>query len=350
MSRDLAVLVVPPEATLRDALLAIDAGGQEIALVVDEAERLVGVVTDGDLRPAILKGATLDDRVSPYVTHAPHTVGPEVGRADVLDLMRAWHVDQIPVVMPDGSLGGLHVLHDLLGAAAKPNTALIMAGGRGRRLGPLTDEVPKPMIPVAGRPILERLVLHLVGCGIRDVSIAVNYRAELIEQHFGDGSEYGCRISYLREQPENPLGTAGPLRLLNAERSLNDPILVMNGDLVTDVDVDGILRHHAHTGATATVAVYDYWHEIPFGVVELDSDGRARGIHEKPTASWPVNAGICVLDPAAIGQVPPDVEFPLTGLLDRLITEGELVVAWPLAGQWEDIGHLNALRRARGEF
>lgn len=349
MSQDLDILLVTLMATVREALTAIGAGGREICLVVDEARKLVGVVTDGDIRAALLKGVALDDPVEPFVTRVPRTVGPGVGRADVLDLMQAWHVEQIPVVAPDGSLGGLHVLHDLLGAAVKPNTAVVMAGGRGRRLIPLTDELPKPMIPIAGRPILERLVLHLVGFGIRHVSIAVNYHARVIEDHFGDGSNHGCAISYLRETPESPLGTAGALRLLDSSQALDHPLLVMNGDLVTNFDVEGILEHHDAADAAATVAVHDYWHEIPFGVVGFDSNSRVVALEEKPAVSWPVNAGIYVLNPAVIDRIPPNVEFPLTTLLADLIAAGQPVAAWPLTGQWEDIGHLNALRRARGE-
>lgn len=239
-------LVITEDATVRDAMQAIDQGTVEIALVVDAAGRLVAAVSDGDIRRALLGGTQLDDPVMPHATRNPKTTGPESSRAQILDQMRAQYISQVPIVDKNGRLIGLHVMRELLGGQRRPNAAVIMAGGRGTRLGSLTETTPKPMLKVAGRPILERLVLHLVGSGIRSLFLSVNYLAQVIEDHFGDGKDYGCEIHYLREDPDRPLGTAGSLALIDPESPARKaPLLVMNGDLVTDFSVPDLLASHA---------------------------------------------------------------------------------------------------------
>jgi hypothetical protein len=208
----LAKLKVLEGAVLREAMQAIDRGACEIAFVVDASEKLLGTVTDGDVRRALLAGATLEDPVGPVMNRRFTAVDENASRAEVLDLMKARTLGQVPVTDSQGRLVGLHLLREMLGREEKPNWAVVMAGGRGERLRPLTDSIPKPMVCVAGRPILERIVLHLVGQGIRRIFLAVNYMADVIEDHFGDGRSFGCGIQYLREV--RPLGTGGALALL----------------------------------------------------------------------------------------------------------------------------------------
>ena len=235
---------VPATARLVDAMQSLELSGVEIALLTDAEGRLAGIVTDGDIRRALLKGATMESPVGPHMVREFTRVGPDAGRAEVLDLMQARTLEQIPVVDAEGKLAGLHLLHELVGAIERPNWAVIMAGGKGVRLRPITEHLPKPMIPVAGRPILERLVLHLVGCGIRQVFLSINYLGHIVEQHFGDGSRFGCRIEYLRE--EQPLGTGGALALLPEPPT--ELLLVMNGDGVTQVDIGALLDFHERGG------------------------------------------------------------------------------------------------------
>lgn len=347
MSTLLDPLVVTVDATIRHAMQAIDRGTVEIALVTDSTGGLLGTVSDGDVRRALLAGAALDDPVAPYVARRPQVVGPESGRAEVLDLMRARSLAQIPVVGPEGRLLGLHVMRELLGATERPNTAVIMAGGRGRRLGSLTETLPKPMLPVAGRPILERLVLHLVGSGIRSVAISVNYRSEQIEDHFGDGSAFGCRIKYLREELDRPLGTGGSLALLDSAEHGDHPLLVMNGDLITEVAINALLESHVAVGAVATVAVRQYQHDVPFGVLE-EKDGRLVRLVEKPTVTWPINAGIYVIEPRLLDRIPRGQEYAVTALFDDCLARGEHVHVWESRDDWQDIGRPDELSRARG--
>ena len=344
MTERLARIIIPENASIQTALEAIDEGAVELALAVDTDRRLVGTVTDGDIRRAILRGATLADPITSFISRGFTAVGPEATRAEVLDMMKARVFKQIPVVDASGRVAGVHLMREMLGAVERPNWAVVMAGGRGERLRPLTDTLPKPMIRVAGRPILERIILHLVGSGIRRVFLAVNYKASMIEEHFGDGSAFGCCVEYLREV--TPLGTGGPLSLLPEQP--REPILVLNGDLVTQFDVDALLHAHSENGHKATVAVHEYLHTVPFGVVETEA-GRVVELREKPTQSWQANAGVYVLDPELIPRVPTSAVFPMTSLIEECIERGEHVGTFSLQDDWIDVGRHHELRRARGE-
>jgi dTDP-glucose pyrophosphorylase len=343
MAGNLGDILVHDETSLRIAMAAIDRGGVEIALLVDGRGALVGTLTDGDVRRALLAGATLDDPVAPFAQRHFTAVSPSVDRPAVLDLMRARTLSQIPIVDDSGILVGLHLLRDILGSSLRPNWAVIVAGGRGERLRPLTDTVPKPMVRVAGRPIVERLVLHLVGYGIRRIFLAINYMGTTIEEHFGDGEAFGCRIEYLKE--DRPLGTGGGLSLLPEKPA--HPVVVMNGDLLTQVDVDDLLRFHDAGGFLATVAVREYVHTVPYGVVET-ADGRVAGFREKPTESWLANAGIYVLSPELVGRVPADTVVDLPSLVEECLRRGEPVGAFDLEDEWVDVGHPRQLKEARG--
>lgn len=344
MSQHLEKIIVSECASLRTAMVALEHGAVEVALVVGPDGTLLGTLTDGDIRRAILSGASLEDMASNFMSRCFTAVSPSCSRAEVLDLMRARLLGQIPVVDDSGRLVGLHLLREILGAVSRPNWAVVMAGGRGERLRPITDSLPKPMVKVAGRPILERIILHLVGFGIRCIFLSVNYRGDVIERHFKDGTALGCKIEYLKE--EKPLGTGGALSLLPEKPDY--PILMLNGDLLTQFNVGNLLAFHADGGFKATVGVHEYVHTVPYGVVELDGD-RITGIREKPTQTWLANAGIYVIDPGLVERVPKDTSFPLPALVEECIERGEAVGAFPIKEDWIDVGHPKELRRARGE-
>lgn len=345
----LAAICIPVTATIRDAMEAIDRGAVEIALVLDSDDKLLGTVSDGDVRRALLSDARLDDPVEPLSNKGFRWVPTTAGRAEVLDLMQACAISQVPALDGAGRVRSLHLLREIVGRSERDTVAVIMAGGQGARLRPLTDSVPKPMITVAGRPILERIVLHLVGSGIRTVYVAVNYMAEVIEAHFGDGRLFGCRIDYLREDPALPLGTAGALSLLpNEVRRPGVPLLVVNGDLVTQFDVDGLLRAHEQSGAVATMGVWPYVHDVPFGVVDA-VDGVVRSIEEKPRWSWLVNAGVYAIDGVLAASMDPDQHIAMTDLLLSEVRCGRTVASFLIDTEWQDVGRQEELRRARGE-
>ena len=346
-------LVIPPGGTIREVMQTIDRGAEAIALVVNENGKLEGTVSDGDIRRALLEGAALDDEVLPYVNRQPVTAPTGSDRAAVLDLMRARRLKQIPVIDDAGRLTGLHVMQEVLGGEARPNWAVVLAGGRGSRLGQLTDTTPKPMLPVAGRPILERIVLHLVGSGITTIYLAVSYRADQIKEHFGDGSDLGCTIHYLDEDPENPLGTGGPLRALrDLARPPVDPMLVMNGDLITSFSIRSILECHHEARATVTVALSEYHHDVPFGVASLDERDPQliTLLEEKPRWTGLVNAGVYVIDPQVLELIPPRTSYPITDLVTASLLRGDRIAGWRLTGDWQDVGRPHDFARARGEL
>lgn len=343
MNLDWKLCCIESTGTLRDAALAIGAGRLGIALVLDAEGRLVGTVTDGDIRRAILENAALGDSVTRCARGKFCSVSPQTGRAEVLDLMHAHGISQIPVLDESGKVLGLHTMRGISGIEEKPNMAVIMAGGRGSRLGELTQKTPKPMLKVAGRPILERLILHLVGHGIRKIYLSVHYLAGVIEDHFGDGKALGCRIEYLRE--EEPLGTGGCLSLL-PEKPAQD-ILVCNGDLVTQVDFDAMLRFHAGENFAATVGASPYTHTIPFGVLRRNGDCLA-SIEEKPVLAHEINAGVYVLSPEVVAGIPHRF-FPITEAISSLLEKQQPVGIYSIEDDWIDVGERDQLMKARGE-
>jgi dTDP-glucose pyrophosphorylase len=334
--------LVPASGRLRDALQAVDLGAAGIALAVDDDGRLVGVATDGDIRRALLAGTTLDDPLGPVLNREFASVGRGRTRADALDLMISRHIDAIPALDEDGRPNALHLLHGFIEPAPRDNWAVVMAGGRGRRLEPLTDTVPKPMLSVAGRPILERIVLHLVGNGIGRIFISVHYLAHVIEEHFGDGSAFGARIEYLRE--DAPLGTGGALGLLPEppQRTL----VVLNGDLVTGVDVVRLIEAHDRGGFAATIGTRRYVHTIPFGTVEREGDV-VTALEEKPSVVREVNTGIYALAPETVALVERGTPITMPALVDRVLSLGRPVGAFEIEDDWIDVGQRDQLARAR---
>jgi len=260
--------------------------------------------------------------------------------------MRAISVNQIPIVDSEGKLVGLHLLKEMLGGQKRENWALIMAGGKGTRLYPLTQNMPKPMIPVAGRPILERIILHLMSYGFKNLYISVNYLKEMIIDHFGDGSKLGCNIKYIEES--KPLGSAGALALLPEKPTL--PMLMLNGDLITQADISAMLRFHEAGGYCITIGGKEYFVTIPYGVIEREGN-EARQLVEKPTLSRFINSGIYVISPrffddmAAAKGEPADMPSLITARMDA----GEKIGVFQIEDDWLDIGMPSELKKARGE-
>lgn len=339
--------VVRKSATLRQVMETIEINGEGFSFILDKRGRVIGVVTDGDIRRGILHGRDLRDDVTTVMTTQFIRVSSLMDRASVLDRMKSLSVRHVPVVDRQNRLVGIHFLHFLLDCEMKPNIAVIMCGGEGRRLRPFTEHIPKPMVSVAGRPMLERLVLHLVGFGIRRIFLAVNYRAKFIMDYFGNGDRFGCKIEYLQEK--QALGTAGGLSLLR-ERPTT-PLIVMNGDLVTQVNIGKMLKFHELKKAAATLAIRTYEIDVPFGVTVV-KEGFLQTIQEKPVAHCQINAGIYVLDPHVLRFLEKGVPISMTTLLERLLRRHRRVAAYPIQEEWMDVGRrvelefANGLRRA----
>ncbi len=346
MNTDVSVITVPHDASVLRTLKAIDQGGLGIAFVQRD-QRFHGVLTDGDVRRALIRGVALDESITDFVNTSPTVMTPAESRDAALELLQARGFTSVPIV-EDGTAVGVHTLRTVLGREARSNPVVIMAGGKGTRLGELTKDYPKPMLPVAGRPILERIVHHLVGCGFTDISLAVNFKSSIIESHFGDGHDFGCNIRYIHERSDEPLGTAGSLRRVIVDRpTLSSSVLVLNGDILTQAPLDEAVGRHESTGADITVGVTAHEYRVPFGVVNVSGD-RVGDIAEKPLERWLVGAGVNVLSPRVLREIPHGY-FDMTDLYDVALANKLDVRVHSLDGSWIDVGRPADLATARGE-
>ena len=345
MSKELQDILIAPDISILDAIKAIESGALQIALVVDAERRLLGTITDGDIRRGLLRSVGLDQPVAQVMNAKPRTVSDGTSRDEVLGLMRQWSVNQIPVIDAAGRVLRLEWIGRLIQAPSEETWVVLMAGGVGARLRPLTEVVPKPLLPVGGRPLLETTVRTLTAQGFHRIFISVNYKAQQFRDHFGDGSNFGAEISYIDET--KPLGTAGALSLL-PERPPG-PMIVMNGDLLTTVNFGQLLAFHREHRAEASMCVRDYSIQVPYGVVETDGP-MLTGITEKPCQTFFVNAGIYAISPEALDRIPADTRFDMSQLFERLIAEGGAAAAFPLREYWVDIGRFDDLERARTQF
>jgi dTDP-glucose pyrophosphorylase len=335
---------ISPDSSLLECMRSMDITGAGIALAVDSGGKLIGTISDGDVRKALVKGSPLDSSIDTHINRNCFYVLPTVPRAEVLDIMQARRFEQVPIVDEQGKVIGLHLLHDILGNIPRPNWAVVMAGGQGMRLRPLTEKLPKPMIRVAGRPLLERIILHLVSYGISRIFLSVNHLAQVIEAYFGDGAKYGTKIEYLREA--DPLGSGGAISLL--PDIPDQALLVMNGDLIVDVNIGDMLEFHNQNDFYATMGIYSYFHQVPFGSVDIQNS-RLAGFEEKPVLEKMVNAGIYVLSPHAVSAIPKNTYFPITTLFENALKNHLVCGTFSVEKEWIDIGSPQQLKQARGE-
>jgi dTDP-glucose pyrophosphorylase len=343
--KDWQQVLVTKDTSLREALAVIDRTGSQIALVVDESRRLLGTLSDGDIRRALLKGIGLGDAVAGAMHGQPAFARAGDSRRTILTAMRRRGIHQMPVVDEAQRVVGLELYVDYFDTQRRPNWVVVMAGGLGSRLGELTRAVPKPMLQVGSRPLLETIVRHIAAQGFERIYLAVNYKAEQIEGHFGDGTDLGVDISYLREQQR--LGTAGALALLPEQP--DHPLLVTNADLLTKEDFGDLLDRHVDAGADATMAVRPYEMQVPFGVVR-ERDGAIEAIDEKPMHRFVVSAGIYALNPSVLEFVPRGQPLDMPALFDNLIGAGRRARCHHVRSYWLDIGRLSDYERANLDF
>lgn len=347
----LARFAVSPDAPMHEALRVIEANGEGVALAIDEDRRLSGIVTDGDIRRAILdnrdvKKATVSDFLGHKpgkVWSKPLTAPASLAEADLVRLMTVRLVRHLPLVDEDGRIAGLALLEDLSKPAESPMHAVVMAGGFGSRMRPLTEEIPKPLLEVGHKPVIEHIVGQLRQAGVRTVSVTTHFHAEKIREHLGDGSEFGIDVSYAHE--ETPLGTAGALAALKGGR---EPLLVINGDILTAVDFRAMHNFHRDQKADITVGVRRYEVKVPFGVLEVE-DAAVRKLVEKPSYSLFINAGIYLLEPAMLDLIPSDRRYDMTDLIQRRLDDGGRVTSFPIHEYWIDIGQLQDYMRAQAD-
>lgn len=340
-------LFASPQWSIRQVMAGIDRNAEGIALIVDGERRLLGTVTDGDIRRAILAGVDLDRSVQELLDRRPQVAhrGPVtalVGTPDatLIRLMSAHSLRHIPLLTPEGRVGSVALLSELVKEYELPLRAVVMAGGYGTRLRPLTEELPKPMLPIGNRPLLEVIIGQLRQAGIRRVNVTTHYKSELITQHFGDGRDFGVEIRYVKE--DAPLGTAGALSLVE---DADEPLLVINGDILTEVDFRAMLHFHREQRADMTVAVRQYEFRVPYGVVETQGTAVTR-ISEKPTLRHFINAGIYLLSPESRRCIPDGKVSDMPELINRLLTDGRRVVSFPVREYWLDIGQVEDYQQA----
>ncbi|HEY8608891.1 MAG TPA: nucleotidyltransferase family protein [Noviherbaspirillum sp.] len=335
--------LLPAGASIQDAIRNLDESGLQIALVVADTGTgvLRGTVTDGDVRRGLLRGVDLQSSVDEIMYTNPMVVPPEMGRDMVLHLMRANKIHQLPVVDGEHRVVGLHIWDEVIAPTARPNTIIIMAGGQGKRLRPFTADCPKPMLPVAGKPMLEHIIERAKDDGFVNFVLAVHYLGHMIKEYFGDGERWGIRIDYLEE--DAPLGTAGAMSLLNPIPDL--PFMVTNGDVLTDVRYSEMLDFHLHHRAAATMAVRQHEWQHPFGVVQTEGVNII-GFEEKPVHRTHVNAGIYVLEPEALAALNKGEPCDMPTLFERLARRGKTTIAYPMHEPWLDVGRPDDLEKA----
>lgn len=343
--KDWKSILISPNTSLRDAMAKIDASATKVALVVDEENHLLGTLTDGDIRRALLTGIVLSDSVDDCKFNDPTVALVSETRDAILSKMRKEFLHQIPVVDDKGRVVDLKLIEDYLVVPERKIWVVIMAGGLGTRLNELTRETPKPMLPVGDRPLLETIVCRLVEQGFRHLWLSVNYHAGKIEDHFGDGTEFGAEIHYLKE--DKRLGTAGPLSLLPYVPP--EPIIVTNADVLSNIDYAELMYSHFASEAEATMAVRNYEYQIPYGVVRA-LEGKILELQEKPVYQVTVNAGVYVLSQAALTLVPKETCFDMTELFETFMIAGLKVCSHQLQGYWLDIGRHEDFLRANQDY
>jgi dTDP-glucose pyrophosphorylase len=330
------------DGTMQQAIRNLDETALQIVLVVSTDGILLGTLTDGDIRRGLLRGLNMSSSIDSIIHREPLVVPPQLGRDSVLQLMQANTLHHLPIVDEDRRVVGLHLWNELMVPGQRSNLMVIMAGGQGTRLRPDTENCPKPLLPVRGKPMLEHIIERARAEGFQHFVLAIHYLGHMIEDYFGDGSRWQVQIDYLRE--ESPLGTAGAIGLLNPRPET--PFLVSNGDVLTDIRYGELLDFHIRHGAAATMAVRLHEWQHPFGVV------RTNGVdiisfEEKPIARSHINAGIYVLEPMALDALSAGEHCDMPTLFSRLQERTVRTIVYPMHEPWLDVGRVDDLKRAQ---
>jgi len=319
--------------TVREALIMLnDLKKNTILIVVDENEKLVGSLTDGDLRRGFIKGLTFDNSLMDYLQPDPLFIYEDELPNSNLNKLRLRNFMVVPIV--DRTRKVVRILNLTEIQSVVPADVFIMAGGRGQRLMPLTENTPKPMLHVGDKPIIEHNIDRLVKYGIKNIYLSVNYLANQIEEYFGDGSDKGVSINYVHE--DKPLGTLGSVKMV--EELEHDYVMVMNSDLLTDIDFNGFFQTFLRSGADMAVATTMYQVDVPYGVMEVDNGNFVNALQEKPRYTYYSNAGIYIIKKELLSLVPHNEFYNVTDLMESLIAHDKKLISFPILGYWLDIG------------
>lgn len=342
--KELSKIVLKPSDTLERAIEVLHKGGMRIAFVLGQKSTLLGIVTDGDIRHSLLQHKNMNTPVVEVMNSQPLTALINDDKEDILRMMKEHNILHVPIIDSKGSLVDLETIHNTISTPKLDNPIIIMAGGYGKRLLPLTKDTPKPLLKVGAIPILESIVKRFIDFGFHNFFISTYFKSEMIKDYFNEGSEWNVTIQYLEE--EVPLGTAGALALLPEDLS-NLPLILMNGDLITEVDFTSLLDNHDKSGTDATLCVVEYDFQVPYGVVEIkEGDLKVKTITEKPTHKFFINAGIYVLNQNVIKNLDKTMYIDMPKLLGKIVNLGNGVNIFPMYEKWLDIGGIKEFNQA----
>ncbi len=345
MIKKLKKITVRPEARIREVMEILDSAARQIALVTNSDDILIATVTDGDIRRGLLKGVDLNAPVSEVMNRNPMTLIEGTSDETAWKLMRERGVAQIPIVDTKGRLVSVTLRNGRIGSKPWPNRVILMAGGLGVRLHPLTEKMPKPMLPVAGKPLLERIITRFKGQGFRRFTLSLNYLGHVIKDHFGDGATLGVRVDYIEETTR--MGTGGALSIL--PQRPEEPFIVMNGDILTTVSFSKILEFHNKTNSIVTICTREFNLQVPYGVLNTEGN-RLVSMEEKPVHKYLINAGIYALSPVVFEFLQNEESLDLPDLIERVRDLGHRVSVFHISGYWMDIGSHKDLERARADY
>jgi len=345
LAQDWRKALLPVDATLHQAIRNLDESALQIVLVINTDETLIGTLTDGDIRRGLLRGLNLNSPVEEIIFRDPLVVPPKLGLEMVIKLMQANRIHQLPVVDEERRIVGLHLLDDLMLPGQRPNLMIIMAGGAGTRLRPHTQDCPKPLLPVGGKPMLEHIIERAKSEGFNHFVLAIHYLGHMIEEYFGDGSRWSVKIDYLHE--ETPLGTAGAISLLDSRPE--KPFIVSNGDVLTDIRYAELIDFHVRHKAEATMSVRQHEWQHPFGVV-LTEGVDIVGFEEKPISRSHINAGVYVLEPIVLDKLSTGEYCDMPTLFSRLKEGSFRTIVYPMHEPWLDVGREDDLILAKSVY
>ena len=333
-------------STIKDALQTIDNGARKIAFIIDENNKLLGSITDGDIRRALLQGKNLDSGIEDVYNKNPIKSYIGESRENLKQICLNRKINLIPLVDTNNKVLSIFELEETLKGKEYSNRVVLMVGGLGTRLRPLTETIPKPMLKVGNKPILQTIIEQFRNYGFKNFIFCVNYKNEIIKEYFNDGSKFGVNIEYILE--EKRMGTAGALSLIDKKR-LNEPFFVMNGDILTNVNFENMLNFHIDNKAVATMGVREYSYTVPFGVVELE-ENNIKNIKEKPTHTYFVSAGMYILNPQSLIYIPNNEYYDMPDLFKALIKEDKKTISFPITEYWLDIGRIEEYKKANEEY
>jgi dTDP-glucose pyrophosphorylase/predicted transcriptional regulator len=338
-------ITVKESISILEVLEIIDKSSKQIAIVVDENNKILGTISDGDIRRALLKNISLKESVKNIYFKNPTVASINDSKEEIINICKVRKIHQIPIVDSEGSLVGLEILDELITKEKKQNKVILMVGGLGTRLQPLTKNIPKPMLEVGNKPILQTIVEQFAEYGYTNITMCLNYKSHVIKNYFRDGAGFGVKIEYILE--EDRMGTAGALSLLNEK--INEPFFVMNGDLLTNINFEHLHDFHLANNSVGTMCVRDYDFQVPFGVVNIENT-KILSIDEKPTQQFFVNAGIYMLNPEVLDYIPHNQFYDMPTLFNKLIDENKVVISFPLREYWMDVGQMDEYEKANDDY